>query len=135
MRFGLFGFSDFRKLVFLDHRNFGEFSQNLHFYCSLRYNFAKFSLKVKFFLNEFEFFLEILQLFHVSKIFGAFGTDNWFFGTIFAQNFGLFRLQGHIPPPNFWQVTPPIEALINIYIRTRYWGSDRPKGGVIKIEK
>ena len=39
------------------------------------------------------------------------------------------------PPPNFWQVTPPIEALMNIYIRTRYWGSDRPKGGVIKIEK
>ena len=67
MRFGLFGFSDFRKLVFLDHRNFGEISQNLHFYCSLRYNFAKFSLKFKFFLNEFEFSLKIFNFFMLQK--------------------------------------------------------------------
>ena len=129
MRFGLFGFSDFRKLVFLDHRNFGEISQNLHFYCSLRYNFAKFSLKVKFFLNEFEFSLKFFNFFMFQKFsaplvfWGDFCTKFWSFWT------------SRSPPPNFWQVTPPIEALINIYIRTRYWGSDRPKGGVIKIEK
>ena len=61
--YGLFGPLNFQKLIFLDHQNFGEISQNLHFYCSLRYNFAKFSLKVKFFLNEFEFSLKFFNFF------------------------------------------------------------------------
>ena len=42
MRFGLFGLLDFPKLVFLNHRNFGDISLNLNFYCILIYNLAKF---------------------------------------------------------------------------------------------
>ena len=134
MRFGLFGFSDFRKLVFLDHRNFGEISQNLHFYCSLRYNFAKFSLKVKFFLNEFEFSLKFFNFFMFQKFSAPSAPTIGLLGRFLLKILVFLDLKV-TPPPNFWQVTPPIEALINIYIRTRYWGSDRPKGGVIKIEK
>ena len=53
MRFGLFRFSDFRKLVFLNHWNFGEISRNSHFFCIFNVKFCLIFLNVNFFLNEF----------------------------------------------------------------------------------
>ena len=41
LRFGLFGLSDFRKLVVLDHRKYGEISRNLHFYYIFKLQFSK----------------------------------------------------------------------------------------------
>ena len=133
MRFGLFGFSDFRKLVFLDHRNFGEISQNLHSCCIFKVQFCQIFLKIKFFLNEFEFSLKFYKLFSCFKNFRRLLRRQLVFWGDFCTKFWSFWTSRS--SPQFWQVTHPIEDLINIYIRTRYWGSDRPKGGVIKIEK
>ena len=49
--FGLFGFSDFRKLVFLDHRNFGEISLHSHFYFISKVQFCQIIHGAQFFLN------------------------------------------------------------------------------------
>ena len=51
LRFGLFRFSDFRKLVFLDHRNSVDISQNLHFYCITKVQFCLIWLIIKFSLE------------------------------------------------------------------------------------
>lgn len=42
LRICLYGLSDFRNLIFLDHRNFVFIPLKLHFYCIFKYNFQFF---------------------------------------------------------------------------------------------
>ena len=106
-------FLDFRKLVFLDHRNFGVISRDLHFYCIFKVQFCQIFLKVKFFLEWILIFLKILEILHIFSCFKKFRRlrhRKLIFLGDFCPKFWSFWI---LRSPPFWQVTPPIEALVH----------------------
>ena len=76
-RLGIFALANFRKLVCLDHQNFGQMSENSTLVAILWYGSCKIFLKMKNKNYIFQIFFGVIR---VEKwYFGNFGSQNWCF--------------------------------------------------------
>ena len=93
---GLFGLSNFRTLVLLDHLDLGHISRNMRFYCICKVQFSQIFLKIRIFLED--------------TMFGKFSTslalNIGIFSAILALNFGFLDYNPIFHGGSIWPYPP-----------------------------